>query len=294
MNTSVKLVVDCKNTLGECCFLDPRDNALWWTDIDASRIWRLDANLQTRSFVLPGRAGFILPRRKEGFVIGFPDQLCLADGDLTCFTRLHDVEPDLPQTRINDACVDPFGGIVFGTFDETPEMDKRRPVGAVYRLGPDGGLTQLFGDVVITNGLAFSPDGTVMYFADTPVRTIRRFRIGPDFSEFDEIEPLAGSHDAPGMPDGGTVDADGNYWSARVWGGCVVRFSADGTPDTRIDLPTKGPTCVTFGGTDLTELYVTSLRRHHSEEELAAADHAGGLFSVRTDTSGIPQLLCAL
>lgn len=294
MTISADLVVDCKNALGECCFQDPRDGVLWWTDIDGSRIWRMDANRSTTSFVLPGRAGFILPREEDGFVIGFPDQLCLANSDLTRFTQLHDVEPDLPQTRINDACVDPYGGIVFGTFDETPEMEKRRPVGAVYRLGNDGALTRLFGDVTISNGLAFSPDGLVMYFADTPVGTIRRFRVGPEFSSFDEIAPLAGSDDAPGLPDGGTVDAEGRYWCARVWGGCVVRFGTDGKVDSRINLPTKGPTCVTFGGPDLDELFVTTLRRHHSEDELAAADHAGGLFSARPGTPGLPQRLCAL
>ena len=294
MNTSATLVADCRNMLGECCFQDPRDDALWWTDIDSSRVWRMDADRRTRSFVLPGRAGFILPRRKDGFVVGFPDQLCLANGDLTRFARLHDVEPGLPQTRVNDACVDPFGGIVFGTFDETPETDRRRPVGAVYRLAPDGGLARLFGEVTIANGLAFSPDGTVMYFADTPAGAIRRFRVGPEFSGLDEIDPLAGGRDAPGLPDGGTVDAEGRYWSARVWGGCVVRFGRDGRVDARIDVPTKGPTCVTFGGADQSELFITTRRRHHSEEELAAAGHAGGLFSARTGTPGIPQLLCAL
>ena len=294
MNTTVNLVIDCKNALGEGCFQDPRDGALWWTDIDGSRIWRMAADRSTSSFVLPGRAGFILPRKNEGFVIGFPDQLCLANGDLSRFTRLHDVEADLPQTRINDACVDPYGGVVFGTFDETPDMEQRRPVGAVYRLGPDGTLTRLFGEVIIANGLAFSPDGTVMYFADTPVDMIRRFRVGLDFSSFDEMEPLSGNDQAPGLPDGGTVDAEGYYWSARVWGGCIVRFDTDGQIDTKIDLPTKGPTCVKFGGPDLTELFITTLRRHHSEDELAAADHAGGLFSAKPGTAGLPQLLCNL
>ena len=291
---SAELVLDCRNLLGESCFLDPRDNCLWWTDIEGSRVWRMDSGGQAKSFVLPGRAGFVLPRRDDGFVLGFPNQICLADSSLTSFEKIHDVEPDLIRTRINDASVDPFGGIVFGTFDETPNMSKRRPVASVYRLGPDGSLRRLFGGVTISNGLSFSPDGSAMYFADTPGGTIRRFKIRREFKRLEETAPLAGKDAAPGLPDGGKVDAEGGYWSARVWGGCVVRFNESGAVDARIDLPVKGPTCVAFGGSGLTELFITTLRVRHTEEEIAAAPSAGGLFSAMIDSPGLPQLTCSL
>ena len=289
-----RLFFDCRNALGECCFWDPRDDCLWWTDIERSCVWRMDAGRNAIRFNLPGRAGFILPRQGPGFVIGFPNQVALADQELKVFSRLHDVEPDLPQTRINDAAVDPFGGIVFGTADETPDMEQRRPVGNVYRLGPGGELERLFGDVVLTNGLEFSPDGQTMYFADTPDGRIRRFRVGADFSEFAEIAPLAGRDAAPGLPDGGTVDAEGNYWNARVWGGCVVRFDAGGQVTARIDLPTKGPTCVAFGGVSLKRLFITTLSVRHTEDELKAAPHAGSIFVADMDIPGTRQHLCAL
>ncbi len=289
-----RLFFDCRNALGECCFWDPRDNCLWWTDIERSCVWRMDADRNPERFNLPGRAGFILPRQEPGFVIGFPNQVALADQELKVFSKLHDVEPDLPQTRINDAAVDPFGGIVFGTFDETPDMKQRRPVGNVYRLGPGGELEKLFGGIIISNGLEFSPDGQTMYFADTPDGRIRRFRVGVDFSECAEIAPLADRDAAPGLPDGGTVDAEGNYWSARVWGGCVVRFDAGGRVTTRIDLPTKGPTCVTFGGASLTQLFITTLSVRHTEDELKAAPFAGGIFVADVDIPGTGQHLCAL
>ena len=289
-----ELVLDCKNLLGECCFWDPRDDCLWWTDIQGSSVWRLDSEQRATRFTLPGRAGFLLPRKGEGFVIGFPKQVVLANQELTTFTRLHDVEADLPQTRINDAEVDPFGGIVFGTFDETSDMEKRQPLASVYRLGPDGSLRRLFGNVITSNGLAFSPEGDIMHFADTPDGRIRRFRIGPDFSRIEEIDSLAERDAAPGMPDGATVDAEGNYWSARVWGGCVVRFDRSGTLTARIDLPAKGPTCPAFGGPALSRLYMTTLRVRHSEEELAAAPTAGGIFAAEVEVPGVEQRLCAL
>lgn len=292
--STAAILVDCRNRLGEGCFVDPRDGCLWWTDIEGSSVHRLDADGTVTRFMLPGRAGFILPRRDPGFVIGFPKQLVLADQELRVFTRLHDVEPDVSETRINDAAVDPFGGIVFGTFDETHIMADRRPIASVYRLAPDGGLRRLFGGVTISNGLAFSPDGATMYFADTPDGRIRRFRIGDGFTTFEEIAALAGPGAAPGAPDGGITDAEGNYWSARVWGGCVVRFAPDGTMNARIDLPTKGPTCVALGGDDRRTLFITTLRVRHSGAELAAAPQAGGMFAAKVDVPGTRQRLCLL
>jgi L-arabinonolactonase len=204
------LLIDCKNSLGEGCFWDPRDACLWWTDIEASCIWRKDAQGATTSFTLPGRAGFILPHTEPGFVIGFPNQIALVDSEFKVFRRICDVETDVPQTRVNDATVDPYGGIVFGTFDETQDMGARQPVGAVYRLAPGGTLTKLFGGVVVCNGLAFSPAGDILYFADTHDGAIRRFAVGKDFSSLLEIAPLAQAGAAPGKPDGGITDRDGN------------------------------------------------------------------------------------
>lgn len=288
------LLLDCKNTLGEGCFWDPRDNCLWWTDIESSCVWRMDEKRNVKQFQLPGRAGFILPRRGEGFVIGFPNLVALSNQDLTVFTKLHDVEGDIPRTRLNDACIDPWGGIVFGTCDETANVADRNPIGSVYRLGPNGVLETLFGGVVISNGLAFSPNGETMYFADTHDGQIRRFRVGQNFSDFREIAALATRDAAPGLPDGGTVDQDGHYWSARVWGGCLVRLDPTGKVTARIDLPTKAPTSVAIGGSSLDTIYVTTLRVQHTGEELSQVPQAGGIFSTKTETIGLEQLLCAL
>jgi L-arabinonolactonase len=288
------LHVNCKNRLGEGCFWDPRTDSLWWTDIEGSCIYQLDKADKLSRFNLPGRAGFILPRSRSGFVIGFPNQIALADDLMQTFTRICDVEPDLPTTRVNDAAVDPYGGIVFGTFDETFDMAARRPIGSVYRLSPEGDLQRLFCGAVVSNGLAFSPDGTVMYFADTHFGSIRRFAIGSDFSSVEEITPLASEGSAPGRPDGAITDSEGNYWSARVWGHCVVRFDKSGQVTAKIDLPTKGPTCVAIGGPDLRRLFITTLRVRHTDAELDAAPLAGGLFSVELDIPGSAPRLCTL
>ena len=72
MNSAkVSTVVQCKNILGESCFWDPRDKCIWWTDIEGKKVWKLDDKNQSFEFNLPDRAGFILPRKKDGFIISY-------------------------------------------------------------------------------------------------------------------------------------------------------------------------------------------------------------------------------
>ena len=289
----VHCALDCKNTIGESCFWDSRDKSLWWTDIEGKCAYRLDEYGMDTRFELPDRAGFILPRVDPGFIIGFSDRVVIADPLLREFTNLHSVEANIPHTRINDAKVDPFGGIVFGTYNESQDKE-RKPVASVYRLSPEGSLSRLFGGVTVSNGLAFSLDSTRMYFADTAVAVVRQFLLGPNFESFEETNPLAGADVAPGKPDGATVDSQDHYWSARVWGSCIARIDPEGTVVDIIEVPVKGPTCVALGGSNLDELFITTLRTRHSDSDLAEFPLAGGLFKVRVDTPGIPQVACSV
>jgi len=284
-------IVDCKNTLGEGCIWDARDGCVYWTDIAESRIYRLSGDGTVTVFPLPERAGFILPRKQPGFVVGLATRVVICDASFKTFETVSVIEDDLPQTRVNDAAVDPFGGVVFGTFDERD----RKPVAALYRCSPEGKVSRLLSDITISNGIAFSPAGDLMYFADTAEGTIRRFQIGPSgWGDLREISPLADPDIADGRPDGAVVDSEGSYWNARVWGGCLVRIGQDGVVHERVQLPTKGPTCVTFGGKDRKTLFATTLRVMHTDEELRAAPLAGGLFSVQVKVPGPPQRLAAI
>ena len=290
-NRYASCIVDCRNTLGEGCVWDPRDESLYWTDIEGKSIWRLLSDGAVASFALSDRVSFILPRRDPGFVVGFPHSIAIADPLFAEFETVALIEPQLPQTRVNDAAVDPYGGIVFGTFDERD----RQPVASLYRLAPSGELQPLLaGGITISNGIAFSPQGDLMYFADTPMAVIRRFKIGPNFSSVQEVAPLAGPDIAPGRPDGAVVDDEGYYWNARVWGSCLVRISPDGRLTDRIDLPTKGPTCVALGGKAMTRLFATTLRVRHTPAELDMAPQAGGVFALDVDQPGQPSRLSLL
>ena len=117
----VSIALDCKNLIGESCFWDSKENCLIWTDIEGKTIWKLDESNQSFKFNLPDRAGFILPRKKDGFIIGFPKFIAISNQNFSSFEKICDVEVSVKKTRINDAKVDPYGGIVFGTYNEDPD-----------------------------------------------------------------------------------------------------------------------------------------------------------------------------
>ena len=55
-----------------------------------------------------------------------------------------------------------------------------------------------------------------------------------------------------------TVDSEGFIWSAQWYGSCVVRYDPDGKVERRITTPAKQTSSITFGGKDLTDIFITS------------------------------------
>lgn len=269
---------------------DADRQALFWTDIAARRVHRLDADGAVTTVALPDRAAFAFPRATGGFVVGFAWGIAIADAAFSRFERVIKIEPELPQTRVNDATIDRQGNLVFGTYDEV----RREPVGALYQLSAAGSLTRLLDGVRCANGLAVSPAGDRLHFTDTRLGVIRRFRYPPRGDSLDELEPLAGPDVAPGVPDGATIDAEGGYWSARLRGSCVVRLDPAGRCTDRIELPVPGPTCVALGGPDLKRLHITTLRIGLSPDALAAAPLSGNLFATEVEIAGLPTPCCQL
>jgi L-arabinonolactonase len=286
INHQVQTALNCQNLIGESCFWDPRDNSLWWTDIEGKKIWNLDCKNQSTVFNLPDRVCFILPRENDGFIVGFPKHISVSNQDFTSFKKICDVEKEIKETRINDAKVDPLGGIVFGTYNESPDKKNRNPIANLYRLSPDYTLSFLLNNITVANGIAFSQKENIMYFADTPTGQIRKFQYSDSFKEFKALEPTF-YFEGIGEPDGGTIDSDNNYWSARVRGKCIICINKeDGSILKKIILPTENPTCLAFGGIGLSSLFITSLRSKPKNDDVD-----GNLYKIETGVKGVEQIL---
>jgi sugar lactone lactonase YvrE len=89
------------------------------------------------------------------------------------------------------------------------------------------------------------------------------------------------------LPDGSTIDSDGCLWNAEWGSGCVRQYTPDGRLAREVAVPAKNPTCVVFGGAELSELFVTSARQEMSTDELERAPHAGGVYRVCPGAVGL-------
>ncbi|MFB7591680.1 SMP-30/gluconolactonase/LRE family protein [Streptomyces sp. NPDC056169] len=192
------------------------------------------------------------------------------------------VLPDdgLPR-RMNDAAVDPAGRLLAGTmaYDESPGA------GTLYRLDDDG-LAPLLDSVTISNGLGWSPDGSLLYYADSPTGRVDVFAYDPENGALSDRRPFAVLD--RGVPDGLTVDSAGRVWVAVWGGGEVLAFTPDGTLHARVEVPASHVTSCAFAGPARDVLVITTATEGLDEEARLAEPHAGRLFVCRPGATGLP------
>ena len=286
----MQLVVDSKNVLGECALWCERTDRLLWTDIERAVLFaHTPATGDTVSWDMPERLGsFALTADDDRLLLGLASGLAFFQLSTGAVTRICDVEPHLPGTRLNDGRCDRQGRFVFGTFNQVG--NPRHPVGSFYRLNHDLTLDVLpLGPVAIANSICFSPDGATMYFADSASQTIRCCAYDTVTGAVRNVRLFADLRGRAGEPDGSTIDADGHLWNASWGASAIVRFAPDGSVERVLALAASQPTCVAFGGPGLSTLYATSARTSLGDDELAARPGSGGVFAQQLDVRGLPE-----
>ncbi|MFI6048824.1 SMP-30/gluconolactonase/LRE family protein [Streptomyces violascens] len=264
--------------LGEGPTWDAATGRLIWVDILSSRIHSYDPGSGRRTVMATEQhVGAAKPRAGGGLVVNLRDGVGLYGPDGGFSWLLHD---PVAGRRANDAAVAPDGALWAGTmrYDEAPGG------GTLTRIAADGSAEEILGDVAVSNGIGWSPDGRLMYYIDTPTRTIDVFdfdgQLAHNRRKFVSVEAGAG------LPDGLTVDAEGGVWVALWDGGAVRRYAPDGGLDQVVELPVRRPTACVFGGPDLTDLYITTARAGQ------AAPHplAGSVLVLPGAGRGVPAL----
>ena len=259
-----------RDILGEGAVWSPRENALYWTDILAPALNRLDlASGQITRWAMPEPLGWVVERSRGGFIAGFQSGFAVLELDPLRIEPIGNPEPDLPNNRMNDGKADSTGAIWCGTMDFDCEGER----GSLYRLAADRQWQRIDGGYGVTNGPAFSPDGKWLYHTDTTKRVIYRFaRTAHGVSAREEFIRFA---DTDGAPDGMTADAQGFLWVAHWGGSRVSRFAPDGSLDRSVGLPAMQVTNVSFAGQALDRLFVTS-----AAAGLPASEYDGALFEI--------------
>src|SRR4051794_20395546 len=279
-------ILEAQAMLGECPVWSAEEQALYWVDILAPALHRLEpATGATRRWTMSASIGSFGLRERGGAVVALRNGFHLFDFDTGRLTFLNDPEADRPGNRFNDGKVSPDGRFWAGTMDEE---QLSRPIAALYRLDPDHSLHRVVDDLIVSNGLGWTADGRTMFHSDSKGQVIWAYDYDTGSGTPSNRRVLARPTEEVGRPDGAAVDEQGYYWSAGISAGVLNRWTPDGRLDRSIPLPCSNPTAPCFGGADLRTVFVTSLRHDLPAEVLAAKPLSGGIFAVRVDVPGVP------
>lgn len=264
--------------LGEGPLWNPKERALYWTDIELGTLYRWDS-------ATDGLESWKVCRQLGGFTFQRDGAILLfcEDGTVQVFRDgnakpLLRISEDQPVGRFNDVSADPEGGVFCGT------MPANGQLGKLYRLLPNGEFVVVAEEVGCSNGLGFSPDGRTLYFVDSPLRRVDcwEFRNGHALHR----RVLADFSDLPGVPDGLTVDGEGCLWIAFWDGARLLRVAPDGARLLEVPVPTKRPTSIAIGGPDGRTAYVTSFG---GAEQNPSDPVAGRLFTFDAGVAGLAE-----
>jgi sugar lactone lactonase YvrE len=263
--------------LGEGPVYDPRSNRVFWVDILGRRVlWRSEDGSDAGEFETPGHPGAVILRAGGGFVLCLPDGPVLRDADGAVQPRGAYADADAAaglspppggsRLRSNDAKPDPAGRLWLGTM----AYDESRSAGALYRLDPGAPTpVRVLGDVTVSNGLGWSPDGTRMYYVDSPTRRIDMFDYDLATGEATGRREFTAIRSGDGFPDGLCVDAAGGVWVALWDGGAVRRYAPDGSYDREVVVGTPRVTSCAFAGESLDWLVITTARLGEEDDPRA-------------------------
>ena len=292
MMRHAELVLNARCAVGESPVWQAGEQALYWVDISARNLHRFNTETQQLStWQAPEMLACIVPTGTPNqWVAGMETGVFACkmsdNSNLDC-DLLAPVAHTQPGMRFNDGRCDRQGRFLAGTM--VMNMALASSAGQIYRLEKGGQLTSLLGGFITPNGMAFSPDGRIMYLSDshpssqlvwafdydTTTGTPSNRRVFIDMNHF------------AGRPDGAAIDADGCYWICGNDAGAVHRFTPAGKLDTSISVPVKKPAMCAFGGANLDTLFITSIRPDNID--LSDQPLAGALFAINTSVPGIAE-----
>jgi sugar lactone lactonase YvrE len=277
---------DGEYELGEGPVWDEPRGRLLWVDINAGTVHAGQLEY-----------GVVTPESEMRFNETVGAVVCSADGDLLVVgarrvyrvlgpsrCAVHaDLVPESKASRLNDAACDPEGRLLVGSM----ALDGRHGEECLYRLEDDGDVTVLDRDLTISNGLAWSPAGDVMYSVDTLPGVVWSRPYDPASGEWgDRAEVVRLEHG--GWPDGLCVDTDGNLWVA-IWGGGEVRsYTPSGERLATVSVPAPHVTSVVFVGPERDLLLITTATDQLTALQLEESPLSGRLFTARVGAAGLP------
>jgi sugar lactone lactonase YvrE len=259
--TPFEIIANDGNLCGEGPYWDEREESLYWTDITGRRFYCFLWRDQRRELLSEGFQVSGFSRQEDGgFLVTNNDGIWLWSPSTRPILLASEAEDQ--ECVMNDCAADPEGRVFSGSWHLDDEGHSAPSF--LFRVETDGSVHIADEGICFSNGLAFSPDESLLYLADTVARCIYAYDWRRANGELSRRRVLARIPPEQGLPDGLATDAEGFVWCAHWFGGCISRFDPDGKLERRIDLPAAQTSSLAFGGPELDEIYVTSAARSNA------------------------------
>jgi L-arabinonolactonase len=258
--------------------------SLYWTDIHGKRLYRFIADTsETEFWILPERLGSFALLESGDFIGAF-------ETGIACFS-LPDIQPEWivrpyrknSGIRFNDGKTSPDGRFFVGSMNEAG----KQKLGELWSVSGKGTVEKILDGICISNSLAWSPDGAILYLADSVDRRIMKYRYDRASGQISDGSVHVELSGYKGVPDGSATDIVGNLYTAMYGGSCLIRTTPSGDIDAVISLPVPQPTCCAFSGRKMTTLFITSAIENLSAETIAEFPASGRILSLETEIPGI-------
>lgn len=270
---------DLRGTLLESPVWDAKRQCLFLCDIEAGLIHALDLEGKILGQWDMGDKVASMGLCESGrLVVALARQVVLFDPETAARTPLWQDFDEPQSSRLNDGKVGPDGAFWVGSMDG---RNPRHNSSSLYRIGATGGRIAIAGGIRISNGLAWSADGTRLFLSDSQGPWIDLIDFDPATGDLADRRRIAELDEARGRPDGGATDMEGYYWSAGVSAGVINRFDAAGRLERQVAFPAPAPTMPCFCGPDLALMAVTS-HRLGDDNPLS-----GGVFIATAPVAGV-------
>jgi len=242
--------------VGEGPVWDVAERALYYIDILEKKVFRWDPlSGEHRTWNVPDMIGSMALREGGGAIVALVNGIHTLNFQTGAVEPFALMDPANPNIQLADGKVDRAGRFVFGT----SHRKAQEPIGGLWSLGTDGTTVQLDSGLILGNGPCWSPDDKTLYHADSMRHVIYVYDYDLGTGAVANRREFFNSSEYGPIPDGATVDTDGNIWVAICEGGVVLCLTPQGKVERVIEMPVKCPASCMFGGPELDLLFVPSI-----------------------------------
>ena len=273
-----KLLISGTDCTGEAATWLKDSESLLWVDIDNGVLHQYDVkNGATTNHFLPEMISSIIPVSSNDaeVVLAMKNRMVVYNLYKRCFTTICDFTAIRPQWRTNDCKCSPDGRLWCGIMNMTHHDHNA----FVYLVDRHGVAVKVLDKQCIPNGVVWNKQGDRLYYADSGRGCIEEYAYDMQTGNIRFLRTAVTVSPDLGVPDGMTIDDDGNLWVAH-WGGFGVYVwnPINGQLLDKVQVPVPNVASCTFGGANNNQLFITTARDGLTEAELKTYPQSGSLF----------------